>query len=254
MKNNLPTTYGISHGSIWRGRLVFQRVCGSLCSFSLVGLALLTVCLPIPVIAGTVQSDLPSVVDPNAKYLFYMHGNAIEQGGPRAKSYQYSSILNEIAKRGFDVIGEERSPVKNDVYADKVAGQVRRLLAAGVPAKNITVAGHSKGGMIAMLVMSNLANPDIAYVNFAGCVKGVSESQGYLRFAEHRASKARGRLLSAYDRSDEIAGSCKQALDRMNSAVVAERVLEIGGGHDLFYIPRPQWLDVLQSWAERREQ
>ncbi len=214
MKKNLPTTCGISNGSSWRGLLRFHGMCGFLLACTLVGLAFLTVCAPV--LAGTVQSDIPSVVDPNAKYLFYMHGHAIEQGGPRAKSYQYSSILKEIAKRGFVVIGEERSPVKNDVYADKVAGQVRRLLAAGVPAKSITVAGHSKGGMIAMLVMSNLANPDMAYINFAGCVRGVSESQGYLRFAEHRASKARGRLLSAYDRSDEIAGSCKQALDRMN--------------------------------------
>jgi hypothetical protein len=252
MKKNLPTTCEISNDGSWKCRLRFHWMGSSLRNATLVGLAFLTVCTAVH--AGTVQSDIPSVVDQNAKYLFYMHGHAIEQGGPRARSYQYSSILKEIAERGFVVIGEERSPVKNDVYASKVADQVRRLLAAGVPARNITVAGHSKGGMIAMLVMSILANPNIAYVNFAGCIKGVSESQGYLRFAEHRAPRARGHLLSAYDRSDEVAGSCKQALDRMKGAVVVERVLEIGGGHELFYSPKAQWLDVLQSWAERRGQ
>jgi len=205
MKKNMTAANGISNSSLWRGHFVFQRVWGFVCSFTLAGLAFLTICTPV--LAGTVQSDIPSVVDPSAKYLFYMHGRAIEEGGPRAKSYRYSSTLEELAKRGFVVIGEERSPVRNDVYADKVAGQVRKLLAAGVPAKNITVAGHSKGGLIAMLVMSNLANTDVAYVNFAGCIKGVSESQGYLKFAEHRAPRARGRLLSAYDRSDEVAGS-----------------------------------------------
>jgi hypothetical protein len=201
---------------------------------------------------GKVQKDVPSVIDPNARYLFYMHGFAIEQGGPRATSYAYSEILKELARRGFVVIGEERSRVRNDVYAEKVAGQVRKLLAAGVPAQNITVAGHSKGGMITMLVMSSLANPDIAYVNFAGCGKKGSGFEGYLQFAQNRASMARGRLLSAYDRTDQIAGSCKPALDKMTKAVVTERVLDIGGGHELFYSPKSEWVDILQAWAERR--
>jgi hypothetical protein len=61
-------------------------------------------------------------------------------------------------------------------------------------------------------------------------------------------------LLSAYDRSDQIAGSCKPALDKMTNAVVTERVLDIGGGHELFYSPKAEWLDILQAWAERRQQ
>jgi hypothetical protein len=215
-------------------------------------IALLAFCTPAS--AGTIQKDVPDVIDPNAKYLFYMHGFAIEQGGPRAKSYDYSGILKELAKRDFIVIGEERSRVRNDVYAEKVAGQVKKLLAAGVPPKNITVAGHSKGGMITMMVMSSLSNADIAYVNFAGCGREGSGFEGYLRFAENHASKARGHLLSAYDRSDRIAGSCKPALDKMTNAVVEERVLDIGGGHELFYTPREEWMDILQSWSEKRGQ
>jgi len=161
--------------------------------------------------------------------------------------------LNELAKRGFVVIGEERSRVRNEVYAEKVSGQVKKLLSAGVPAKNITVGGHSKGGMITMLVMSMLADPDIAYVNFAGCGMKGSGFGGALQFAEQGASGARGRLLSAYDRTDKIAGSCKAALEKMTKAAVTERVLDIGGGHELFYSPKAEWLDILQAWAERRE-
>ena len=153
-----------------------------------------------PVSAGAVYEEVPSIVDPKANYLFYMHGLAIERGGRRARSYDYSGILKELAKRGFIVIGEERNPVHNVEYAEKVAEQVKKLLTAGVPAKNITVAGHSKGGMIAMLVMSILAEPDIAYVNFAGCGKESSGFSGFRRFAKTRAPRARGRLLSAYDR------------------------------------------------------
>lgn len=203
--------------------------------------------------AGAVEKRVPDSVDSNARYLFYMHGFAIEQGGPRARAYDYSAILKDLAARGFVVIGEERGRVRNDVYAEKVAGQVRQLLAAGVPATSITVAGHSKGGMITMLVMSILANPDIAYVNFAGCGRENSGFGGHLQFARNRAAAARGQLLSAYDRSDKIAGSCQPALDQMSNAVVTERVLDLGGGHELFYAPKAEWLDLLQAWAERRQ-
>lgn len=208
----------------------------------------------VPASAGAVFRDVPSAVDQKGKYLFYMHGLAIERGGRRARSYNYSGILKELANRDFIVIGEERSPVSNNVYAEKVAGQVKKLLTAGVPAKNITVAGHSKGGMISMLVMSILAEPDIAYVNFAGCGREGSGFSGFLRFAEQGAPAARGRLLSAYDRNDQIAGSCKQALEKMTNATVRERMIDNGGGHELFYSPEAGWLDILQAWAERREQ
>lgn len=207
-----------------------------------------------PALAGTVEKEVPDAIDSSARYLFYMHGIVIEEGGPKARAYDYSGILKELARRGFVVIGEERSRVRIDVYAKKVAGEVRKLLAAGVPAKNITVAGHSKGGMITMLVMAMVANPEIAYVNFAGCGREGSGFEGYLQFARNRASMARGQLLSAYDESDQIAGSCKPALDKMSQAVVTERVLNIGGGHGLFSIPKAEWLDVLQAWAERRQQ
>lgn len=223
----------------------------------LVECALLVVVLffgSAPAIAGAVHKDVSNVINANAKYMFYMHGLAVERGGRRAASYNYSGILKELANRGFIVIGEERNSVSIEVYAEKVARQVKKLLAAGVPAKNITVAGHSKGGMITMVVMSILAEPDIAYVNFAGCGREGSGFSGFLRFAEQGAPEARGRLLSAYDRNDQISGSCKQALEKMTNATVRERVLDNGGGHELFFSPEVGWLDVLQAWAERRGQ
>ena len=241
--------------------ILLKRMCIFLRSYTLIGIALFIVsACATPGAgpgagpeAGKAYKDVPNVIDPNAKYLFYMHGIAIEQGGPRAKAYDYSGILKELANRGFVVIREKRSQVRPDMYAQKVAGQVSKLLAGGVPAKNITVAGHSKGGLITMLVMSFLADPDIAYVNFAGCgLPGGEFERGYLQFTRNRASMARGQMLSAYDRSDKICGSCKLAMDKMTNAVVTERVLDIGGGHELFYQPKAKWLDILQAWAERR--
>jgi hypothetical protein len=203
--------------------------------------------------AGSVNKDVPKVIDTKAKYIFYMHGLAIEQGGERARQYKYTEILKELAKKDFVVIGEKRNSTKKGEYADKVASQVRVLLNAGVPAANITVAGHSKGGMMTLLVMPRVGEPDIAYVNFAGCGKETSGFTGYLDFAAKGARKARGRLLSAYDKSDRIAGSCKEALDVMSNAEVTERILEFGGGHELFYKPDPEWMDILVKWANREK-
>lgn len=218
---------------------------------------LLALCVAMlfgPAVAGGVHSDVPKSPDPGAKYIFYMHGLGLETAGPRAQAYEYRSILEALAGRGFEVIGEQRGPVRIDVYAGKVAEQVNGLLRAGVPPSHITVAGHSKGGMITLLVMSIIQNPEVAYVNFAGCGLPGSGFEGFQRFGQLRGSSARGILLSAYDRGDRIAGSCKAALDRMTGATVTERVLELGGGHEAFYTPEAAWLDVLQRWAERRGQ
>ena len=206
-----------------------------------------------PAGAGSINKDIPDVIDTNAKYLFYMHGLAIEQGGERARKYKYTDILKELSKRDFVVIGEKRRSTKKVEYANIVAEQVKKLLAAGVPPGNITVAGHSKGGLIALLIMPRVGEPEIAYVNFAGCGKESSGFTGYLDFAAKGARKARGRLLSAYDKSDKIAGSCKEALDVMVYADVTEHVLEFGGGHELFYKPEPEWIDILVRWANREK-
>jgi hypothetical protein len=71
----------------------------------------------------------------------------------------------------------------------------------------------------------------IACVNFAGCGKEGGN------FTKENASQACGRLISAYDRSDIVAGSCKPTLEKMTGAFVKERVLDIGDGHKQYYTP-----------------
>ena len=60
------------------------------------------------------------------------------------------------------------------------------------------------------------------------------------------------RLLSEYDRNDQVAGSCREALMKMTNADVKEIIIDNGGGHRIFRTPEAKWLDVLQAWAERR--
>src|SRR6185369_8324070 len=106
--------------------------------------------------AGVVLSVLPKAIDPRGDYLIYLHGRIIEEEGPRPTSprfgvYEYRQILDTFAGRGFTVVSEAR-PKGTDVaaYAKKVAGQVRALLAAGVPPERIAVVGFSKGGGITL--------------------------------------------------------------------------------------------------------
>ena len=83
MNENLLSTCGILNCSLSSARALIKRMCLFLRDCTLIGIAIFAVCTPV--LAGTVQKDVPSVVDPNAKYLFYMHGLAIEQGGPSGK-------------------------------------------------------------------------------------------------------------------------------------------------------------------------
>lgn len=94
----------------------------------------------------------PPTPDPSHRYLFYLHGMIVEMAGIRPKSeehgyYEYELILQALADQGFVVISEVReknTEVKS--YAAKIAAQIRRLLAAGVPPDHITMSAPPRGG------------------------------------------------------------------------------------------------------------
>jgi hypothetical protein len=93
--------------------------------------------------------DVPSTIDPGARYLFHMHGWVVEEYGPVGAvrtGYWWHWTVEAFADRGFVVISEARPHVEAEDYALKVARQVARLRAAGVPSDHITVTGMSKGG------------------------------------------------------------------------------------------------------------
>src|SRR5206468_510790 len=83
--------------------------------------------------------------------LSFLHGRIVQEQGRRAVSpdygpYEYDAILRGLASAGFVVISEVRPRgTEAPVYADRVVGQVRRLLDAGVPSRQITVLGASMG-------------------------------------------------------------------------------------------------------------
>ncbi len=126
-------------------------------------------------------------------------------------------------------------------YADKVAAQVSALLAAGVPPEHITVVGFSKGGAIAILASSVLANDQLNFVFMASCGAWYDDRPEIV---------PRGRLLGLREASDDLAGPCDALFTR--SPVGADRsqiVLELGGGHGAFYRPHPEWINAVKAWA-----
>jgi hypothetical protein len=190
---------------------------------------------------------------PSGLHLVYLHGQIVEDEGPRPTHpqfgvYEFREILDRFAEAGFEVIGEKRSPgtVPSD-YARTVRAQVEGLIAGGVPPENITVAGFSKGGGIAILSALELDDPRINYVFIACCGPWLD------RLIASGDETIRGRMLSIYEASDEV-GSCSELFAlASDDSVIAEIELRLGGGHGAFFRPHPEWIDPVVSWARHGE-
>lgn len=196
-------------------------------------------------------------VDPQGKYLFYLHGAIVEEQGKNASSqrygaYRYDQIIKHFEDRGLIVIEEVRPRVNPAQYAGKITQQIRRLIGAGVPAGNITVSGFSKGGQITLLVASSLGDPNVKYVIMAGCGKGRT-AHTFERFLEmKRGARLKGQIYSIYASSDLEAGSCRPAIEQSdgNGLRFSENRIKTGKGHGLFYQPRPEWIEPVAIFAK----
>lgn len=220
--------------------------------------------------AQEVLSQPPEPIDPGKKYLFFLHGLSVEQQGPDAyskefrKTNQSTLVAKTLADLGYVVLTEARPKgTKVNSYADKIAAQVRQLLAAGVPPRNIVLAGHSKGGYIAISAATKLANPGISYALLAACtlptahnIGGVDARATYESLVDAAQGKLVGRFLSLYDTTDDWMGPCKE-LQAANPGMEFDETainsgMPAGMGHSLFYAPEPAWLDPLKTWLKAK--
>lgn len=197
---------------------------------------------------GVVLSDIPRSVDPKARYLIYLSGYIVAAGNTRPTSpkfgvYEYDQILDTFKQSGVIVVSEARKQDREiEPYAGRVAEQVRQLLKAGVPAKQITVVGASQGSWIAMLVSTYLKNRDVNFVLIAAC----SANEEFLK-----AVDLHGNVLSIYERSD-LAQSCQDY--RTDATGINEwKEVEVNTGlkHAFLYRPMKEWTEPTIAWAKR---
>jgi hypothetical protein len=206
----------------------------------------------------TAGSDLsaytfPDSIDPTAKYLFYLHGRIVEDQGIHAVSpdfgeYQYMAILEKFSSHGFVVISEQRPKNADSMKsAEKVVGQVKALLDAGVAAKNITVVGASKGAAITIEVSHLLENEEVNFV-----IMGICHPDTVAEF-KRKGTSLYGNVLSIYDFADtEYAGSCEKLFEYSEGRGLArhdEIVLQVGAGHGVLYKPLDEWVVPAVEWA-----
>ena len=201
-----------------------------------------------------IYSHIPSKIDTSKKYIFYLHGAIIENQGIRPVSekygpYEYEEILQTLADNDFVVISEPRPKNTNGLeYANKIAMQIDSLLNLGVPVKNITVIGASKGAGIAVAVSNILKVAELKFIIMAICNSQMA------KFWKENGIKLWGRVLYIYDIKDEIAGSCKDYLNVLKSDGLKEYKeieVKLGLGHGILYLPLKEWILPAFEWAKK---
>jgi hypothetical protein len=194
----------------------------------------------------------PDSIDPGKSFMFYLHGKIIEDQGipaisPDYGEYEYNAILEKLSRSGYVVISEQRPKDTDSAeYASKVSDQIRVLVKAGVPAKNITVVGASKGAGIVILVSHLLENKDINFVIMAICDPATVDELIQNQIVVY------GNVLSIYDSTDEFAGSCQDLFSFSQGKGISkydEVVLHVGAGHGILYKPLDEWIIPTVEWA-----
>jgi predicted esterase len=202
---------------------------------------------PKTVFSDQASYDMPSKIDPSARYFFFLHNYYVEKNGING-ACKYNEILQSFEDKGFVVISEIRSgKIIPCTYSASVVEKVKFLLNSGVPPQNIIVSGHSKGGVIALCIASQLENPKISYVVMAGCgIEGIKKYNMYPDYA-----KLKGRMLSIYALSDKIAGSCEEVFSLASKDLSnIEIKIKHDAGHQLFFRPDDNWVTPIVDWID----
>ena len=198
--------------------------------------------------------SITSAQEPN-RLIFYLHGRILEEQGLGATSevfgdYDYEGIVQELGRKGHTVVSEIRDKNTDpSTYAEKVAADIRKRIADGIPASHITVVGASKGAAITVLVSNLLRNRQIKYVILAICGEQTND------YFEKNGVCVYGEVLSVYETSDEIAGSCESLFSRCSSGLAAHEEVStsFGNGHGMVYKPYEEWVEPALRWTERHE-
>ena len=210
--------------------------------------------------ADILSSDQLKNADPKATYLFYMHGQDVDERR-RSSEDSFRAVTDALSEAGFMVATEIRPkktlrnfPEDHQKYAKHVAKRVKKLMSKGVPASHIIVAGYARGAQLALISSGLINNSRISYVVMAGCptADGAYKAAVPLIYKKF-APKLRGRFLSMTDKHDKDFGSCEDYFALSTKHVDAQEItLNTGQGHQAFLEPRRAWLQPLKDWASLR--
>ncbi len=201
--------------------------------------------------AQSIGPHLPTSVDQNGHFLFYLHGgvvtelgdNAVSPAMPEWGAYEYSNILDSLQKRGFHVISEIRKKgTPNGEYVDKITRQIDTLLQLKVKPGNIIVLGASAGWDIGLRVSARLKNRKIRYIVMGGCWPDT--------YKEYEGMKLYGRFLSIYEATDPHGTCCRIFEPRKNLKSYREVRLNTGLSHGFIYKGGREWVDWVVEWGE----
>ena len=171
--------------------------------------------------------------------MFMLHSDKLVNS-----TYEYELILEELAKEGFIVISEVR---KKDTqikpYAEKIATQIKKLLANGVFPGNITIVGASKGGVIGAYVSTILKEKHLNYVYLAGLFE---------KYLVDEDLKLYGNVLSIHDQSDKL-GITPQLYFQRSEGLgnFKGNILNLDKGHGIIYKPYREWIDPILKWLKK---
>ena len=212
-------------------------------------ITILVITTPALVIAGDIISAPPEQAAADTHYVFYLHGQIVQDIGPRPTHpryglYDYPLILEALASDGITVISERRQPgTQSAAYAELVAEQVRDLLAAGAKPENVTVVGFSAGGVMTIRTSSLLVDTNISFVILAAC-------SGWI--ANEPDIRLHGHVLSVFEQSDQTT-SCDELAKRTPRPTSFEEFsINTGKEHGAFYRPNSAWLDPVLAWIQRQ--
>ena len=183
-------------------------------------------------------------------HIYYLHGKINEEQGRNAVSEKFGKFeIDEILKQlnvNNSVIHCEIRSKDTDVkiYATKISREIDSLINSGIPPKNITIVGASKGAIIAMNI-SSINKHNINYVFLAGNNDYQEKNNDW---------KFHGQILCIYDLSDDIAGkNYNYWKEKPNYSTIFEQLeIKTNLGHGFLYKPLKEWINPTKEWIKNQ--
>ena len=178
--------------------------------------------------------------------LLFLHNAWFEKnkdGGVHKQfgSYDFAGIKAALATGG-QVLAPERGPNADpNAAADDLVKDIAGLIASGKAPGSIKVIGASKGAHIAQLASERLNQSQIRWVLVGGCHNE--------RMDKGNVPRMTGKVLSVYDRSDKIAGSCRRYPDLFTAADKFQEIaVSTGRDHGFQFSADKAWIGPALSW------